>query len=57
MANQSTLLAYIMILFIAFGLILFFGIVNYLHHRKLILESEIHIGEYKIEHLSEPGSN
>lgn len=41
------------LLFIISGLVLILGIFNFFKHKKLIHQSEIHVGDYKTEYLGQ----
>jgi putative membrane protein len=40
------------LLFIISGIVFVAGLINYFVHRKLIIKSEIHVGDYKSEYLT-----
>jgi putative membrane protein len=41
------------LLFVISGIVLLLGILNYFRHKKMIIESEIHVGDFKAEYLNE----
>lgn len=43
-------LVFEIILFATSGILLIIGIINYFLHRKKVRQSEIHIGDYKLEY-------
>ena len=51
--KEANYILFEVVLFIISGLVFVTGIINYFRNDKLIKQSEIHIGNFKIDYLSE----
>ena len=51
--NESNYLIFEIILFVVSGLVLIAGIINYFRNDKLIKQSELNIGDFKIDYLQD----
>ncbi|MFN8339305.1 MAG: DUF202 domain-containing protein [Saprospiraceae bacterium] len=49
--SQGNYIFFEILLFVISGLVLILGIFNFFKHKKMIHQSEIHVGDYKTEYL------